>query len=330
MSSSFLNGKPWPKTVNYINDLSKVTKKDLIYFANKYLNNNYVIVYKRQGKPQEVAKVNKPAITPIFINRNGESEFLKKIKANPIQEIKPIFLDYKKDLTIQKIGNSNIYYKSNIENKTFSLYYYFKMGSNNDLMMDLAVSYLDYLGTSKHTLAEINREFYKLACNFNVSTNEDEMYVSVSGLSENMEKALILVEELLSDAKPDKTALDNMVTDILKSRNDVKANQQRNFSALVDYATYGQKSPGKHMLSEAELKAIKAEDLVLKIKGLTKYAHDILYYGDMNIANLSALLTKYHKLPAMFIPFSNPVKFTPLETSEEKVFIDSTHDGQGQ
>jgi predicted Zn-dependent peptidase len=195
------------------------------------------------------------------------------------------------------------------------------MGSNNDLMMDLAVSYLDYLGTSKHTLAEINREFYKLACNFNVSTNEDEMYVSVSGLSENMEKALILVEELLSDAKPDKIALDNMVTDILKSRNDVKANQQRNFSALVDYATYGQKSPGKHMLSEAELKAIKAEDLVLKIKGLTKYAHDILYYGDMNIANLSALLTKYHKLPVMFIPFSNPVKFTPLETSEEKVFF---------
>ncbi|MFZ4741226.1 MAG: M16 family metallopeptidase [Bacteroidales bacterium] len=321
MSSSFLNGKPWSKTVNYINDLSKVTKKDLIDFANKYLNNNYVIVYKRQGKPQEVAKVNKPAITPIFIDRNGESEFLKKIKANPIQEIKPIFLDYKKDLTIQKIGNSNIYYKSNTENKTFSLYYYFKMGSNNDLMMDLAVSYLDYLGTSKHTLAEINREFYKLACNFNVSTNEDEMYVSVSGLSENMEKALILVEELLSDAKPDKIALDNMVTDILKSRNDVKANQQRNFSALVDYATYGQKSPGKHMLSEAELKAIKAEDLVLKIKGLTKYAHDILYYGDMNIANLSALLTKYHKLPVIFIPFSNPVKFTPLETSEEKVFF---------
>jgi predicted Zn-dependent peptidase len=83
MSSSFLNGKSWAKAVNYINDLSKVTKKELVDFANKYLNNNYVIVYKRQGKPAEVAKVNKPAITPIFINRNGESGFLKKIKENP-------------------------------------------------------------------------------------------------------------------------------------------------------------------------------------------------------------------------------------------------------
>jgi predicted Zn-dependent peptidase len=321
MSSSFLNGKSWAKAVNYINDLSKVTKKELVDFANKYLNNNYVIVYKRQGKPAEVAKVNKPAITPIFINRNGESGFLKKIKENPTKEIKPVFLDYKKDMTIQKFGNTSILYKLNTENNTFSLYYYFKMGSNHDLMMDLAVSYLDYLGTSKHSLAEINREFYKLACNFSVSSNEDETYVSISGLSENMEKALSLVEELLSDAKPDQKALDNMVIDILKSRNDAKANQQRNFNALVDYATYGEKSPGKYMLSETELKALKAEQLVQKIKGLTRYTHEILYYGTLTPANLSAMLTKYHKLPSMFVPYSIPVKFFPKETKDEKVFF---------
>jgi len=327
MSKSFLNDIPWATTVNYINDLSKVSKKDLIDFANKYLNNNYVLIYKRQGKAEEIAKVNKPAITPIFINRNGESEFFRKIKANPTKEIKPVFIDYKKDLSINKFGNSNIYFKANTENNTFSLYYYFKMGSNNDLMMDLAVSYLDYLGTSKHSLAEINQEFYKLACNFNVSSGEDETYVSISGLSENMEKALNLVEELLSDAKADQNALDNMVNDILKSRNDSKTNQQSNFRALVDYATYGEKSPGKHILSETELKALKAEDLIQKIKGLTRYAHDILYYGNMTTENLSALLTKYHKLTATTIPYSLAVKFIPLETNVEKVFF-GTYDSK--
>ncbi len=168
MSTAYINGIPWEKAVNYINDLSKVTKKELVDFANKHLNNNYAAIYKRQGKPEEIAKVNKPAITPISINRNAESNFLKKIKSNPIKEINPVFLDYKKDLTIQKLGNTRFLYKENTENNTFNLYYYFKMGSNHDLLMDLAVSYLDYLGTSKHTLEEINREFYKLACNFGV------------------------------------------------------------------------------------------------------------------------------------------------------------------
>ncbi|MEI6694819.1 MAG: insulinase family protein [Bacteroidota bacterium] len=321
ISNAFLNGKSWAKTVNYINDLSKVSKKELVDFANKNLKNNYVMVYKRQGKPEEIAKVKKPAITPIFINRNGESAFLKKIKANQVNEINPVFLDYQKDLMIQKLGKANLIYKANTENNTFSLYYYFKMGSNNDLMMDLAVSYLDYLGTSKHSLSEINREFYKLACNFNVSSSNDEMNVSISGLSENMEKAISLVEELLSDAKPDQKALDNMINDMLKSRKDAKSNQQRNFNALVDYATYGVKSPGKYMLSEMELKSIKAEQLVQKIKGLTQYSHDILYYGNMAPANLNALLTKYHKMPASFVPNSLAVKFTPLETNEEKVFF---------
>ncbi|MFZ4401645.1 MAG: M16 family metallopeptidase [Bacteroidales bacterium] len=321
MSGSFLNGKSWSKVVNYINDLSKVSKQELIDFATKNLNNNYVIVYKRQGKPEDVAKVNKPAITPIFINRNSESDFLKKIKTNTVKEINPVFLDYKKDLSIIKIGNTNLLYKANTENNTFSLYYYFKMGSNNDLMMDLAVSYLDYLGTSKHSLEEINREFYKLACNFNVSSNEDEIYVSISGLSENMEKALILVEELLADAKPDQKALDNMVNDILKSRNDAKSNQQSNFRALVDYATYGEKSPGKYMLNEKELKELKAVDMVQKIKGLCQYSHEILYYGNQTTANLNTLILKYHKMPAMFKPYSLPVKFYPLETNEEKVFF---------
>jgi predicted Zn-dependent peptidase len=321
MSSAFLNNTSWAKSVAYINNLSKVTKKEIIDFANKNLRNNYVLVYKRQGKPEEIAKVNKPAITPIFINRKAESAFLKTIKSNQVKEIKPVFLDYSKDLTIRKLGNTRILYKENTENNTFNLYYFFKMGSYNDLMMDMAVSYLSYLGTNKYSLEEINREFYNLACSFNVSNGNDETYVSISGLSENMEKAVSLLEELLANAKPDQNALDNLISDILKSRKDAKANQQNNFKALVDYATYGEKSPGKYMLNETELKSLKAEQLVQKIKGLLNYSHEILYYGNTTPEKLEALLTKYHKVPSQFIPYSLAVKFIPLETTDNKVFF---------
>ena len=53
---------------------------------------------KRQGKPAEIAKVDKPAITPIQINRDAESDFLKRIKARKVNEIAPVFVDYSKDI----------------------------------------------------------------------------------------------------------------------------------------------------------------------------------------------------------------------------------------
>jgi len=321
ISNAFLNDVPYSQAVDYINRLSKISKKQIVDFANKNLNNNYVVVYKRQGKPEEIEKINKPPITPIFINRDIESNFLKSIKNSKVKEIEPVFLDYTKDLTVKKIGNSRLLYKQNTENKTFNLIYYFKMGSNNDLIMDIAITYLNYLGTSKLSVEEIKRKFFNLACNLSISNNQEETYISISGLSENMEKAMLLVEELLNDPKPDKSALDNLVVDMLKMLKDSKANQQSNFNALVDYATYGEKSPLKNILTEKELNDLTPEQLVQKIKTLTSYYHDILYYGTESIESISSIIQKYHNTNKNFIPYSIPIKFTPLETSENKVFF---------
>jgi len=321
ISNAFLNDVPYSKAVDYINRLSMITKKQIVDFANKNLNNNYVVIYKRQGKPQDIEKVSKPSITPIFINRELESNFLKSIKNAKIKEIEPVFLNYSEDLIVKKLGNSRLLYKLNTENKTFNLVYYFKMGSNNDLLMDLAITYLNYLGSSKHTSEEIKRKIFDLACNFSISNNQEETYISISGLSENMEKAILIVEELLNDPKPDKEALDNLIADMLKKMKDSKANQQSNFNALVDYATYGDKSPLKNIFAEKQLKEITPEQLVQKIKTLTSYYHDILYYGTGSVESISSILQKYHNTQKNFIPYSIPIKFIPNETSENKVFF---------
>ncbi len=321
MANSFLDGLSWEKSVKYIDELSKVTKKELIEFAKTNLADNYVVIYKRQGKPEEVTKIKKPAITPISINREGESDFVKDIKANPVKEIKPVFLDYTKDLTKFKAGNVNVLYKENTENKTFSLYYHFRMGSNNDKYMDVAISMLHYLGTSKMSAEEFKQAFYKLACNFSVSSSDEETYVTISGLSENMEKALGMMEDLLANVKPDQKAFDNYINDVLKGRKDAKLNQNRNFSALVDYATFGTKNSTTDILSEQELKSIKIEQLTNKIKDLFNYEHTVLYYGTEPVEKLKKLLVKYHKAPASFKPFSIPVKFKELETNTNIVYF---------
>ena len=124
----------------------------------------------------------------------------------------------------------------------------------------------------------------------------------------------------MANVKPDQTAFDNFINDMLKSRKDAKLNQNRNFAALVDYATFGAKSPFTDILSEQELKTIKIEQLTNKIKDIINYEHTVLYYGTEPVEKLTKLITKYHKAPAKFKPFSIPIKFRELETEKNTVY----------
>src|SRR5690606_21639642 len=80
LMSAFTSEIDWADEVGYTDRLAHITKQDVVDFANKYLNDrNYVVVYKRQGVDENVVKVEKPAITPITVNRNDQSDFLKTV-----------------------------------------------------------------------------------------------------------------------------------------------------------------------------------------------------------------------------------------------------------
>ncbi|NOU17103.1 MAG: insulinase family protein [Bacteroidales bacterium] len=320
MYNSYLNKIEWKDAISYISKLEKITKDQLVAFAKQNLNNNYVVVYKRKGKPEDVAKVQKPAITPIFINRDSESDFLKGIKANKVTPVEPVFIDYTKDIQKKSITKEiEILSKENVENKIFNLAYYFPFGSNSDPSLNLATQYLQLLGTSKKSADEIGQEFYKLACTFNIYVDKDETIILVSGLSDNTEKAISLMENLLNDCKPDKAVLDSYIANVLKARNDSKLTQRSVFEGLVSYATFGPNSSFTNILTDEQLKNLKPEDLTNKIKDLSKYIHKIVYYGPLKPGSLNKILSQYHKLPKTFNPNPLEKKFSELETTSNRI-----------
>jgi predicted Zn-dependent peptidase len=318
---AYLNDIPYRDFTETIEKLGRIRSKDIVEFAASQMNHP-AIIFKRQGAPEDIIKVSKPPITPIHINRGHESSFLKKIKETRIPDVQPEFLDYSKDLEILQPGNSNrILYKENTENGTFHLVYYYKMGKNHDKVMNFAIGLLPYLGTSRHTLEEINQEFFRLACSFHVNTTDEETSLSLSGLSENMAQALCLMEELLSDAVPDKNTLDNLVENTLKARLDGRANQNEVFTALVSFGIYRYSSPYRNILTESELRSLKAPQLVEKIKDLRTIRHDILYYGDLGQTELIGILAKYHNADAALSPVPVPLSFHEEEIAENIVLF---------
>ncbi|MDR0728681.1 MAG: insulinase family protein [Prevotellaceae bacterium] len=320
---AFVNQLSWKDVVARLDRQSKLTKQDIVDFANKYFtDNNYVAVYKRTGEDKNIKKIDKPQITPIDPNRDDESEYLKAVKTISVTPIEPVFLDFDKDITkLTTTTNVPVLYKQNTENGLFELTYLFDMGSDNDKALGTAFTYLDYLGTSQYTPEEIKSEFYKIACSFNLYSASDRVYVTLNGLNENFDKALALLESLLADPQVNQAAFDNLVLDINKSRADAKLNQSRLFSMLVNYGIWGAKSSATNVLTAKELRELKPEQLTQRIKDLKQYKHRILYYGPQPADKLLDILSNTHAVAETLQEVPPPAVFTQAETPENKVLF---------
>ncbi len=323
MAGSFLNDIPWKRTVNYVNTLSEIKREDVIKFANEHLgNNNYVIVYKRQGQANDIAKVEKPPITPIFINREAESDMLKQIKSSKVPQLNPVFLDYSKDIVRKQLTNGiEVLYIENIENPTFSLTYIFPYGNFHDKQLTFAASFLNFMGTKKMSAEDISNEFYKLACTFSVRVDDEETRVTLSGLSENLKKAMVLFEDLIANAKAEPKDLTSFIANTKKARLDSKANQRSNFQALVNYSMYGPKNPTTFTLTNNELDKLTPENLVSAMQQLWRMEHNIAFYGPQSADEVVNLIETHHKVPKKLTSVDKAPQFKPLETSEEIVYF---------
>ena len=321
LMNAFTNELDWKDEVAYTSLLSKLTKQDIMAFANKYFQDNYLVIFKRKGEDKSIIKVDKPPITPVETNRNAQSEFVKMVNNMPATPMKPVWVDYTKDLQKRKVGPAEVLYVQNKDNTIFRLRYRFELGTWNDKKLGLAAQYLQFLGTDKMSAEDITKEFYKIACSFSVSAGPEFTTVTIEGLQENFDKAVNLFENVLKNCKPDEAALKSLKARITKSRSDAKVNKGAIMSGLVSYARFGNKNPFNNVLSNDELSGATANELVAALHELNNYSHKILYYGPKPLSQLTAGLTTIHPVPATFKQPAAAIKFKTTEQAQNQILF---------
>lgn len=320
--NAFVNGLEWKDVVGVIDRLSKVTKQQVMDFANEKLgDDNYVVVYKREGKDPGEKKIDKPQITPLVTNRDVQSEFLLDVLNSDVKPIEPVFLDYGKDLSKGRAKSDiEVLYSKNPNNDLFTLIYLYEIGNNDNPALWQAFSYLKYLGTGTMTAEQISQEFYNIACSFSLQTGAERSYVTLTGLRENMDKAMELLESLLVDARADESVLANLKMDVMKSRSDAKLSQHSNFSALQDYSKYGSEYVKAVTLSNEALKNLSSDYLLGRVRELNSIYHRVLYYGPDSLKDVIGKINARHNVAqALVVPEDN--EFMPLPTRENKVLL---------
>ncbi len=313
--------KSWAQKVSISDLLGNLTKKELVEFATKNFDNNFACIYKRKGEDKDVIKVSKPPITPVEMNREAQSDFLKMVAAMPATKVQPQWLDYDKDIQKSKIGNTQLLYVQNKDNDIFRQSHRFEMGNFNSKMLSIASQYLQFLGTDKKDAEEISKEFYYLGCSYNLNVGDEFTTIFLTGLQENMVKADDLLEDLLANCRADEDALAALKARILKARSDNKLNKRAILSGLRSYAMYGEKNPFNNQFTNDELNTLKASELIDFLHNLTKYKHLIIYFGPLSLDDAIAAISKIHTLPSDFISYPASNEFKKIEQTKNTVLF---------
>jgi len=314
-------GTKWDKDLSSTDAMAKISKKEVVDFANQFFHDDYVVILKHKGEDKSIVKVEKPAITAVKTNTNETSEFTKNLLAETTKPIEAKFLDYTKDLTFGKAGIADVVTVQNKENSIFNLSYRFEMGAWNNKLAPYASRYLTYLSTDKYTAEEISKQFYNIACTYTFSVSNDVTTINISGLQENFEQAVNLVEHVFANCKPNEAALAELKNSILKSRENNKLNKGAILQGLTSYAEFGAQNPSNFVLTNEEVKQMTSTQLLDIIHHLKEYKHTINYFGPETLEVFTKNIEKVHVLPASFTEAPAAQHFAYSNTTANEVFF---------
>lgn len=318
----FIAGRDWKDDVARLDRMSEITKQDVVDWANKYLGaDSYALVFKRQGVNPKNNKIEAPAITPIATNRDKQSAFLSEIAATEVAPIEPVFVDYSKDMSkFDTESGIEVLYKHNDQTDIASLTIQFEQGLVNDPALGLAFDYLEYLGTPDRSASDIALEEYLLACEHSFRVSADRMQYQVTGLGENVGKALAIVEDLIRNAQPDETILQNLKSDELQARFMAKTTQRSCNSALQTYVMYGPEYVKATTMTNEQVISVTSDELLSKVRSIMGKAHRIIYYGPESEAGTKSMLAENHQPDSSLEPLQK-TRTNYVLTPEAKVIV---------
>ncbi|PKF73760.1 M16 family metallopeptidase, partial [Chryseobacterium sp. PMSZPI] len=253
---------------------------------------NFVIVYKEKGVNDKLVRVENPGITPVKINRDTQSEFLKSILSEKTEDIKPEFIDYHKEITTDNCKGKKLSFVKNKYNDIAQVHFIFPFGSDNDRDLGLSTQLLQYLGTKDFSPEDLKKEFFKIGISNDFKTTNDQLLISLSGLEENIEKGISLLQHWMYDVKPDQAIYNQFVGTILENRQAIKKDKNRIMTALTNYTKLGSTSRFTDVISKEELESSKAEVFTDRMKNLFKYPYQVFFYGK-DFENFKGYIGKY-------------------------------------
>ncbi|WP_288436928.1 insulinase family protein [uncultured Chryseobacterium sp.] len=298
---TYIKGRTWEQELNEMDEYAAFTKEDVVNFANDFFKENYVIVDKEKGVNERLVRVENPGITPVKINRDSQSEFLTEILADKTEDIQPVFIDYQKEITTADVKGKKLSFVKNKFNDIAQAHFIFPFGSDHDRDLAISTQLLQYLGTDQFSPEDLKKEFFKIGVTNDFKTVHNQLTITLSGLEENIEKGIALLQHWMEDVKPDQDIYHQFVKSVIENRQAIKKDKNRIMTALTNYTKLGAFSRFTDVISKEELESSTAEVFTNRIKNLFKSPYQIFFYGK-NFEHFKRYIGKYVEAESVSIP----------------------------
>jgi predicted Zn-dependent peptidase len=314
---TYIKDRTWEQELNEMDEYAKFTKEDVVNFANEFFKENYVIINKEKGINDKLIRVENPGITPVKINREAQSEFLREILAEKTEDIQPEFIDYDKEILTDVIKDKKLSFVKNKYNDIAQVHFIFPFGSDHDRDLGMSTQVLQYLGTEKFSPDDLKKEFFKIGITNDFKTTNDQLTISLNGLEENIRKGIELLQHWMKEVKPDQDIYNQFVETVLENRAAVKKDRARIMTALTNYTKLGEFSRYTDIISKEELESSDVEIFTERIKKLFSFPYQIFFYG-RDLEAFKGYIGKYIETESMIIP--EPKNYPEPETSGNVYF----------
>ena len=334
MRDAFLAFVDWEKANNQIEELENVSKEDIIRVANKYYGSDYAVGFRIDAQ-HDLPSIEKPAIDPLKINPDKESDFMQSVAQIPFQPFSPKFLAEGKDYQIVTIMDGiNLVHANNPLNDLFTLEVRMETGNDHQPMLTLVKRMLDRAGADTLSSDQLKIEWYKLATEFGFGVREHFSTFSINGLDENIKKSLELTQKHMLSPNIGEDTWNETKRIILSERDDEQKDPRALSNALAHFHRYGPESRYLKRPSDADLNGSSVISLSTILSSLFDVNRTILYYGPRSVEDITSIIkncflgnkptqpTPAVKPNRSLSPESNQVFFLQKEMAQAQVRLE--------
>jgi len=306
--NTYIENKNWDDVSSWPQRLDKISKKDIVKIANKYFDDDYLVMYSKMGFPKK-QKLEKPSFKPI-IPKNSEKESLyaTKIKNMDEKKLSLKFLDFNKDVEHQMISeNIHLYKTHNQINSIFNLTFEYGIGTHEDPTLEQTAEILDLLGTNNYSVSKFKSELQKIGTTITFNSDKNYFRINVKGFDKYLNESMKLVSEFMLNVSEDDKKIKILIDNAKTTRKMERKNPTTIGKALRDYVNYGENSYSMRRMTVKEIKKSKSKDYINSFKNAIKYELNILYTGQIDIEILKTDLINNLYLEKKPIASNSPV-----------------------
>ena len=245
----FISGGDWTKTVNYSEQLEKITKSDIVAYAKSIFGDDFITLYSSMGSTGK-DKIEKPERDAVVSKSKAKSEYYQSFLKIGEQPLSPDYVDFDQDIEVSELDNQAVFIQNkNPRNDIFELTYRWDIGSYNDPRTTYLAEYLNSVGSSSKAFADYRKAIQKLNASYYFDADSRYFYLNIDGEDDQLMATIDLLNELIESAAIDDSKIKDLVEMAKSNIKFEKASPSSVAVALREYAMYKEESSKLRELS---------------------------------------------------------------------------------